>query len=100
MEHEKLLDESVLTTDGDDDTINVFSIASGHLYERFMSLMMLSVRKQTKHKVKFWLFEPPMSPSFKVCGCGLCLASHSCLFALSVPIGQCFLHPQLHICFA
>ena len=31
MEHEKLLDESVLTTDRDDDTINVFSIASGHL---------------------------------------------------------------------
>lgn len=51
-----------------DDTINVFSLASGHLYERFMNIMMLSVRKNTQKKVKFWLFEPPMSPKHKVCG--------------------------------
>ncbi|RKO83990.1 UDP-glucose:Glyco protein glucosyltransferase-domain-containing protein, partial [Blyttiomyces helicus] len=29
-------------------TINVFSVASGHLYERFLSIMMLSVVKNTK----------------------------------------------------
>ena len=32
----------------DDDTINVFSLASGHLYERLLKIMMLSVMKNTK----------------------------------------------------
>ncbi|KAJ3044624.1 hypothetical protein HDV00_001550 [Rhizophlyctis rosea] len=44
--------------------INVFSVASGHLYERFLSIMMLSVRKHTKSDVKFWLIENFLSPSF------------------------------------
>jgi UDP-glucose:glycoprotein glucosyltransferase len=46
------------------DTINVFSVASGHLYERFLSIMMISVKKQTKSNVKFWLIENFLSPSF------------------------------------
>ncbi|KAJ3281857.1 UDP-glucose:glycoprotein glucosyltransferase 2 [Borealophlyctis nickersoniae] len=45
-------------------TVNVFSVASGHLYERFLSIMMLSVVKQTKSNVKFWLIENFLSPSF------------------------------------
>ncbi|KAI8915909.1 hypothetical protein EDD86DRAFT_197169 [Gorgonomyces haynaldii] len=45
-------------------TINVFSVASGHLYERFLSIMMLSVKQQTKSHVKFWLIENFLSPSF------------------------------------
>jgi UDP-glucose:glycoprotein glucosyltransferase len=45
--------------------INIFSVASGHLYERFMSIMFLSVLRHTKHTVKFWLIENFMSPSFK-----------------------------------
>ena len=66
------------------ETINVFSIASGHLYERFLRLglaisgslvyclfsfslriMMLSVLKHTKHPVKFWFLENYLSPIFK-----------------------------------
>ncbi|KAJ3277113.1 hypothetical protein HDV01_000165 [Terramyces sp. JEL0728] len=46
------------------DTINVFSVASGHLYERFLAIMMLSVKRQTKSNVKFWLIENFLSPSF------------------------------------
>ncbi|KAJ3325946.1 UDP-glucose:glycoprotein glucosyltransferase 2 [Boothiomyces sp. JEL0866] len=46
------------------ETINIFSVASGHLYERFLSIMMLSVKKQTKSPVKFWLIENFLSPSF------------------------------------
>ncbi|KAK6099484.1 killer toxin resistant protein [Batrachochytrium dendrobatidis] len=46
------------------ETINVFSVASGHLYERFLSIMMLSVKRQTKNPVKFWLIENFLSPSF------------------------------------
>ncbi|KAH6571328.1 hypothetical protein BASA62_003941 [Batrachochytrium salamandrivorans] len=46
------------------ETINVFSVASGHLYERFLSIMMLSVKQQTKNPVKFWLIEDFLSPSF------------------------------------
>lgn len=49
----------------DDDVIHVFSLATGHLYERFLKIMMLSVTKRTSSKVKFWLFENFLSPSFK-----------------------------------
>lgn len=45
--------------------INIFTIASGHLYERFLSIMTASVMRHTKHTVKFWLIENYMSPSFK-----------------------------------
>lgn len=45
--------------------INIFSVASGHLYERFMSIMILSVMKNTNSTVKFWLIEDFLSPSFK-----------------------------------
>ncbi|KAF9566452.1 hypothetical protein EC968_003725 [Mortierella alpina] len=45
--------------------INIFSVASGHLYERFLSIMMLSVIKNTESRVKFWFIENFLSPSFK-----------------------------------
>lgn len=48
------------------EVINVFSLASGHLYERFMKIMMVSVMKNTKsQKVKFWLLKNYLSPKFK-----------------------------------
>jgi hypothetical protein len=47
------------------DTIHVFSIASGHLYERFLQIMMLSVSKRTSVPVKFWLVGSFLSPAFK-----------------------------------
>jgi UDP-glucose:glycoprotein glucosyltransferase len=49
----------------DDDVVHVFSLATGHLYERFLKIMMLSVTKRTSAKVKFWLFENFLSPTFK-----------------------------------
>ena len=45
--------------------INIFSVASGHLYERMLNIMILSVMKHTKHTVKFWFIEQFLSPSFK-----------------------------------
>lgn len=51
--------------DEDDGTINVFSIASGHLYERFIKIMMLSVLRGTKSPVKFWFIKNYLSPQFK-----------------------------------
>ncbi|KAI9843554.1 MAG: hypothetical protein M1837_006230 [Sclerophora amabilis] len=45
--------------------INIFSVASGHLYERMLNIMMLSVMKHTTHTVKFWFIEQFLSPSFK-----------------------------------
>ncbi|TSS97504.1 UDP-glucose:glycoprotein glucosyltransferase 1 [Bagarius yarrelli] len=48
-----------------DDIINIFSVASGHLYERFLRIMMLSVLKHTKTPVKFWFLENYLSPTFK-----------------------------------
>ena len=47
------------------DTINVFSLATGHLYERFLKIMMLSVTTKTSQPVKFWLLENYLSPAFK-----------------------------------
>lgn len=45
--------------------INIFTLASGHLYERFLGIMTASVMKHTKHSVKFWLIENYMSPTFR-----------------------------------
>ncbi|GJN71657.1 hypothetical protein PLICBS_005725 [Purpureocillium lilacinum] len=45
--------------------INIFSVASGHLYERMLNIMMVSVMRNTKHSVKFWFIEQFLSPSFK-----------------------------------
>jgi len=50
---------------GTNETIHVFSIASGALYERFLRIMMVSVKKQTSNPVKFWLIENFLSPAFK-----------------------------------
>lgn len=60
-------DDDVSTTSSDDEeeVINVFSLATGHLYERLLKIMMLSVTKRTSSKVKFWLFENFLSPTFK-----------------------------------
>jgi hypothetical protein len=60
--HEKQ-DSSI--PDSEEEVINVFSLATGHLYERFLKIMMLSVTKRTSSKVKFWLFENFLSPTFK-----------------------------------
>ena len=48
-----------------DKTLNIFSVASGHLYERFLRIMILSVLKNTKSNVKFWLIKNYMSPKLK-----------------------------------
>ncbi|CAE6344291.1 unnamed protein product [Rhizoctonia solani] len=44
--------------------INIFTVASGLLYERFVSIMILSVMRNTKSSVKLWLIENFLSPSF------------------------------------
>ncbi|KAD6454405.1 hypothetical protein E3N88_09111 [Mikania micrantha] len=46
-------------------TINIFSIASGHLYERFLKIMILSVLNNTRRPVKFWFIKNYLSPQFK-----------------------------------
>ncbi|PTB37924.1 glycosyltransferase family 24 protein [Trichoderma asperellum CBS 433.97] len=45
--------------------INIFSVASGHLYERMLNIMIVSVMRHTNHTVKFWFIEQFLSPSFK-----------------------------------
>ncbi|XP_064360673.1 UDP-glucose:glycoprotein glucosyltransferase 2 isoform X3 [Dromaius novaehollandiae] len=47
------------------DILNIFSVASGHLYERFVRIMMLSVLRHTKTPVKFWFLKNYLSPTFK-----------------------------------
>lgn len=45
--------------------INVFTVASGLLYERMAYLMCVSVMRHTKSHVKFWFISNFLSPSFK-----------------------------------
>ncbi|XP_053563810.1 UDP-glucose:glycoprotein glucosyltransferase 2 [Bombina bombina] len=47
------------------EVLNIFSVASGHLYERFLRIMMLSVLRNTKTPVKFWFLKNYLSPKFK-----------------------------------
>ncbi|KAJ8685939.1 hypothetical protein QAD02_021732, partial [Eretmocerus hayati] len=49
----------------DNQRLNIFSLASGHLYERFLRIMMLSVLKHTTSPVKFWFLKNYLSPLFK-----------------------------------
>lgn len=56
---------SVTARRGDQADINIFTVASGHLYERMTYIMILSVLKHTKSTVKFWFIENFLSPSFK-----------------------------------
>ncbi|XP_068124032.1 UDP-glucose:glycoprotein glucosyltransferase 2 isoform X2 [Hyperolius riggenbachi] len=46
------------------DVLNIFSVASGHLYERFLRIMMVSVLRHTKTPVKFWFLKNYLSPRF------------------------------------
>ncbi|CAL8086360.1 unnamed protein product [Calicophoron daubneyi] len=48
-----------------EETINVFSLASGHLYERLLRIMMVTVIRHTKSPVKFWFLKNYLSPTFK-----------------------------------
>lgn len=57
-------DKAVAATQPQAD-INIFSVASGHLYERMLNIMMVSVMRHTNQTVKFWFIEQFLSPSFK-----------------------------------
>lgn len=47
------------------DTIHIFSVASGLRYERLLRIMMMSVREHTPCPLRFWLVENFLSPSFR-----------------------------------
>lgn len=58
-------DENALAEAKDQNNVlNIFSLASGHLYERLMRIMMLTVLKNTEAKVKFWFLKNYLSPQF------------------------------------
>jgi UDP-glucose:glycoprotein glucosyltransferase len=68
------MDEDVLDIDHDDAApaqgkssgpIHVFSVASGHMYERLLKIMVLSAVKRTRSLLKFWFIESYMSPQMK-----------------------------------
>ncbi|EDK40549.2 hypothetical protein PGUG_04647 [Meyerozyma guilliermondii ATCC 6260] len=45
--------------------INIFTIASGELYEHLLSIMLASATSHTKRSVKLWLLEGFLSPKFR-----------------------------------
>jgi UDP-glucose:glycoprotein glucosyltransferase len=62
------------------ETLHVFSVATGHLYERFLRIMCLTVMQNTKGPVKFWFLANYLSPKFIVstnCGPWLMLSVSS-----------------------
>ena len=65
FERAELIQKDDDKANSETDTIHVFSLATGHLYERFLKIMMLSVTKRASVKVKFWFLENFLSPSFK-----------------------------------
>jgi len=56
---------AVANATASDGRLHVFSLASGHAYERFLKIMMLSVTKRASRPVTFWLVENFLSPQFK-----------------------------------
>ncbi|KAL7718211.1 UDP-glucose:glycoprotein glucosyltransferase [Entamoeba marina] len=49
-----------------EEVINIFTIAGGKDYERTVKILMYSVQKNTKSKIKFWLFEDFLSPKARI----------------------------------
>lgn len=49
----------------DEEPLNIFCLASGHLYERLLKIMMLTTIRHTKAPVKFWILKNYLSPSLK-----------------------------------
>lgn len=47
------------------DTVNIFSLASGHMYERLLRIMVLSVHRNTQRKLKFWILDNFLSDKFR-----------------------------------
>lgn len=64
-EEEHKMTEVRSTRTTENNRINIFSLASGHLYERLARIMMLSVLKNTNTPVKFWFLKNYLSPTFK-----------------------------------
>lgn len=54
----------VKASDGEE-TIHIFSVASGHLYEKLLGIMILSVRNNTQNPLHFWFIDNFLSPKFK-----------------------------------
>ena len=48
-------------TNQSDDTIHVFTVASGHMYERLQKIMILSAVKRSSRKLKFWFISNSIS---------------------------------------
>ncbi len=46
--------------------IEIFTIAGGKDYERTVKVLMYSVKKHTKHSVRFWLIEDYLSPQGRI----------------------------------
>lgn len=51
--------------DINDEMIHVFTVASGHMYERLQKIMILSAVKRSSRKLKFWFIKNYMSPAMK-----------------------------------
>jgi len=49
----------------DDDRIHVFTVASGHMYERLQSIMIAGAVKRSSRRIKFWFLSDVISPDYR-----------------------------------
>ena len=58
---------ALLSAEDDPDAVHVFTVASGHMYERLQKIMVQSVLASTRPgtRVKFWFIKNYMSPSMR-----------------------------------
>ncbi|KAF4675240.1 hypothetical protein FOL47_008079 [Perkinsus chesapeaki] len=64
MSREMIYDQQDDNLD-DDGPIHIFTVASGHLYEQLLAVMILSVRNHTTSKLCFWFVDQFLSPQFR-----------------------------------
>jgi UDP-glucose:glycoprotein glucosyltransferase len=64
-EPEEVETKEVRAVASEEETVHIFSVASGHLYEKLLQIMMVSVLRNTKSPVHFWFIDNFLSPRFK-----------------------------------
>lgn len=51
--------------DREDERIHVFTVASGHMYERLQSIMIAGAVKRSSRRIKFWFLSDVISPDYR-----------------------------------
>lgn len=73
-----------LSPEDDPDTIHIFSVASGHMYERLQKIMILSVTRNTRYGQQCYQVWSSKAPFTVISDIEFCHSQHQ-LWLLSAP---------------